>query len=102
MTIPMISNIMPIRKAFDSNLRASLDIYHRHAGEMSMVVHKIAMMGLSLPQTIMSLLLIGFGFITYYVIPSAYLYKDMEMFILIFSFILLLNIVGMIFLVQII
>jgi len=102
MTVPMIANIMPIRKAFESNLRASLDVYHRQAGEMTIIFNKVAMMGLSLPQTMFAICLIVFGVLSFYGVPIAFITNDLEMFFMIMAAILLLMIMGMMLLVQMI
>lgn len=36
--IPLMSNIIPIQKALGKNLRSSLDLYHRKAGELTVAI----------------------------------------------------------------
>jgi ABC-type antimicrobial peptide transport system permease subunit len=36
--IPLMSNIIPIQKALGKNLRSSLDLYHRKAGELTIAI----------------------------------------------------------------
>lgn len=36
--IPLLSNIIPIQKALGKNLRSSLDLYHRKAGELTIAI----------------------------------------------------------------
>jgi hypothetical protein len=33
-TLPLIANIMPIKRALSKNLRESLDLYHRSVNEL--------------------------------------------------------------------
>ena len=46
--IPIISNVFPIRQALGKNLRQSLDINHRKAGDIAIVVNKLKNFGTSL------------------------------------------------------
>lgn len=39
--IPLLSIIIPIQKALGKNLRASLDLYHRKAGELVVAIQKL-------------------------------------------------------------
>ena len=47
--IPIFSNVLPIQNALGKNLRASLDLYHRSASELTISVQKLGEYGLSLP-----------------------------------------------------
>lgn len=47
--VPFIANVFPLRKALASNLRASLDIQHRHAGELQIIMKKFENIGISIP-----------------------------------------------------
>ena len=49
LVVPFISNVFPIRKALVSNLRASLDIHHKGAGEIQVIMTKFEDIGIS-PQ----------------------------------------------------
>lgn len=95
--IPVFSNIIPIQNALGKNLRASLDLYHRSVSDISVSVQKLQDYGLSIPQLIMSLMLVILGIFTYYVAPSAFLYRNYELFFLILNCVLLLMILGLTF-----
>ena len=47
--IPFIANLFPLRKALESNLRASLDVHHRHVGELQIIMKKFQDVDMSLP-----------------------------------------------------
>ena len=95
--IPIISNILPIKEALGKNLRTSLDLYHRSAGEITIVVQKLADLGLSLNQFILAIMLVVLGVICYYVAPSAFLFQNFSLFFMILNGLLLLMILGMTF-----
>jgi len=46
--VPLLSNIIPIQRALGKNLRASLDLYHRKVGELTIAVQKLKNYGLSI------------------------------------------------------
>jgi len=98
--IPMLSNIFPIRKAFGSNLRTSLDVNHKHIGEFKLIFHNIAQMGLSVPQTVLALALIFFGFISYYGFPVAFITGDWKTLYIILNMILIAILLGILYLAQ--
>lgn len=63
--IPLAANIIPLRKALASNLRASLDIHHRHVGEVEILIKKFEDIGLQPVQTVMALTLTSLGFLIF-------------------------------------
>lgn len=101
-TVPIIANIFPIRRALAANLRNSLDINHKHIGEITIVIQRLKEMGLSLPQLVLAVSLTFFGVVVYYGAPTAYLYMNFELFFLILNGLLLAMIVGLILLFQVI
>ena len=48
-TVPIVANVFPIRKALAANLRNSLDLNHRHIGEITILIQRLKEKGLSLP-----------------------------------------------------
>jgi hypothetical protein len=48
-TVPIVANIFPIRKALSANLRNSLDINHRHIGEITILIQRLKEKGMSIP-----------------------------------------------------
>ena len=53
----------------DKNLRNSLDLNRRNKEEIGIKVEKLADMGISINQLIISIVLIVVGFSTYYLVP---------------------------------
>lgn len=80
------------------NLRQSLDLNHRAQSELTIKVLSMADYGLSLPQLVMALMLVGMGVMCYYFAPLAFLYGEVELFALITNMILLAMILGLTFL----
>jgi len=72
--VPLASNVFPIQKALRKNLRASLDLYHRKVGELTISIQKLQDYGLSVQQFIMAIMLVVLGVCTYYVAPVAFLF----------------------------
>jgi len=95
--IPLASNVFPIQKALGKNLRASLDLYHRKAGELTIAVQKLEDYGLSVSQFVMAIMLVVLGVCTYYVAPVAFLFKKYEIFFLILNGLLLIMVLGLTF-----
>jgi len=95
--LPLISNIIPIKRALGKNLRSSLDLYHRQVTEMTISVKNMAEIGLSPAQLVFSITLIVSGIATYYVAPVAFLFRNFELFFLILNAILLMMVLGLTF-----
>jgi ABC-type antimicrobial peptide transport system permease subunit len=74
LAMPLISNVLPILRALSKTLRDSLDLYHRVLNEASVQVLKLERMGLSLDQTLIALLLVIMGFVSYYLAPLAFVF----------------------------
>lgn len=72
--IPLLSNVIPIQKALGKNLRASLDLYHRKAGELTVAIQKLKDYGLSMEQFVLAIMLVVLGVLTYYVAPVSFLF----------------------------
>ena len=95
--MPLVSNIVPIQAALGKNLRASLDLNHRAATEITVQIKKLQDYGLSLPQFIMAIMLVVMGIFTYYVAPTAFLYGKYELFFTILNSVLIMMILGLTF-----
>lgn len=91
--IPILANIIPIRRALSRQLRDSLDIAHQSMNDTTVRMIKLAELGLEPWQTMLSVLLIVCGFIVYYVIPYSFIFSNLPLFFLILNVILL----GMLF-----
>lgn len=95
--VPLCANYFPIRHALGKNLRKSLDINHRSAGELTVTITKLSDMGMSLSQLIIAILLIFLGIICYYIAPVSFLFGDLAMFFHVMNLLLIMMIMGMTF-----
>ena len=78
-------------------MRTSLDLNHRANNETSVTVQRLEDLGLSINQTIVGIMLVIIGFITYYCVPLTFYYGKTQWFLFIFDILLLLIIFGMTF-----
>lgn len=95
--LPLISNILPIQRALSKNLRESLDMYHRSVNELTVSIKRLEEMGFSLNQTIIAVMLVLLGGITYYVGPLSWIYGNYSLFFFVINFILIMMIMGLAF-----
>lgn len=95
--LPLFSNVVPIQRALGKNLRASLDMYHRSAGELAVSIKSLEEYGLSVSQLLMAIMLVVFGVLTYFVAPTSFLYGHFEIFFGILNALLLMMILGLTF-----
>ncbi|CAK88800.1 unnamed protein product (macronuclear) [Paramecium tetraurelia] len=93
-TMPIISNILPIKKALSKALRDSLDLFHRVVNDILVTVVKLEMMGISTNQTVCSIILIGMGFISYYVIPMNIIFQNIRGAIVVINVIFITMVIG--------
>ena len=79
---PVISILGPTEEAMGKNLRASLDASRRNGANegVSAAVKKLQDLGLSRQEVALSIFLILFGFLTYYLIPLALLFENFGIF----------------------
>jgi hypothetical protein len=80
------------------NLRVSLDLYHRSINELVVTMTRLENMGMSIPQLILALILVGMGILTYYFAPLSFIYKNFTLFFMILNFVLIFMILGLSFL----
>lgn len=92
--MPIISNILPIKKALSKALRDSLDLFHRVVNDILVTVVKLEMMGISTNQTICSIILISMGFISYYVIPMNIIFQNIRGAIIVINIIFITMVIG--------
>lgn len=64
---------------------------------MAIQIKKLKNYGLSLPQFVMASMLVFLGVLTYYVAPTAFIYKNYELFFTILNGVLILMILGLTF-----
>ena len=77
--VPIFSIFGPTKEAMNKNLRASLDASQRNGSNevISVTVSKLQDMGISGHQTAISIFLIVFGFMAYYLIPLSLLFQNL-------------------------
>ena len=73
--MPLLAILLPIQQALGKNLRTSLDLNHRANNEKSVSVQKLEDLGLSPNQTLVGVMLVVLGFITYYCVPLTFYYQ---------------------------
>ncbi|KAJ5070664.1 hypothetical protein M0811_10734 [Anaeramoeba ignava] len=100
--MPLVANILPIRKVLAKRLRDSLDIYHESFSDVIVTMVKLAKLRISVGQTLVSLLLVVTGVVFYYGIPLTFIYLNFSGFFAIFISILIgllfgLSLVGQVF-----
>jgi len=100
--IPLASNILPIMRALSKTLRDSLDLYHRTVNDILVTVVKLEKMGVSIDQTFSAILLILMGFVSYYLIPMAFIFNNIQLALAIINIILIIMIVGFTLLINLI
>lgn len=98
--MPLLAIYVPIKRALTQNLRDSLDIYHRIVSGLSIAILKLEKLGLSPPQLVCAILFVVIGFMTYYIVPLAFMMGKFEIFLYLLNIILILMILGLTFLVQ--
>jgi NADH:ubiquinone oxidoreductase subunit 3 (subunit A) len=95
--MPLLAILLPIKQALGKNLRTSLDLNHRSNNEKSVTVQKLEDLGLSPNQTLVGIMLVVLGFITYYCVPLTFYYQKTEWFLFIFDTLLVMIIIGLTF-----
>lgn len=77
--MPLISNIVPISRALSGTLRDSLDVYHHVVNEMTVRMIRLSEIGLDMWQTVLAVLLIVVGILTFYVVPMGFVFQDLQL-----------------------
>ncbi|KAH3764102.1 permease family protein [Pelomyxa schiedti] len=93
--LPIFANIFPIKRALSRTLRDALDIYHMVQSEITVKIVKLEEVGLQPWLFFLSLIIVCFGFVTYYLIPYAFTFSNYTMFFTILVGILLGFLFGM-------
>eukprot|EP01063_Lacrimia_lanifica_P005752 TRINITY_DN13486_c0_g1_i1.p1 TRINITY_DN13486_c0_g1~~TRINITY_DN13486_c0_g1_i1.p1 ORF type:complete len:1114 (+),score=414.00 TRINITY_DN13486_c0_g1_i1:45-3344(+) len=93
--VPLLANIIPIRKAMQTTLRSALDISHQQSSETQVTLQRLEDMGLAVWQTAIACLMIAFGFMVYYLMPYAFIFNDLPVFFYILLFILCFLLFGL-------
>jgi len=93
--VPAIATIGPIRRALSNTLRDALDLYRSAATDVTVVVLKLAEVGLSVSQTVVAVTLIVIGFVTYYLVPLSFVLARIDIFLAILNSILMAMVLGL-------
>ncbi|KAL7747024.1 hypothetical protein RI367_007637 [Sorochytrium milnesiophthora] len=99
--LPVVGMVVPIRRALSKTLRDALDIYHNSTFDTVVTIQKLENIGINLNETIFALLLVGIGFLVYYVVPLAFTFNNLPLFFRVLTVILLGMVVGQTLLAQI-
>ncbi|CEM34393.1 unnamed protein product [Vitrella brassicaformis CCMP3155] len=99
--MPVIANIVPIRRALSKTLRDALDIYHAVVSEIEVTIIKLHRLGLSPLQLLASSILVIAGFITYYLIPLSFVMRSFVFFFSILNIILMGMMLGLVMVAQV-
>mmetsp|Transcript_6434 Transcript_6434/g.8612 ORF Transcript_6434/g.8612 Transcript_6434/m.8612 type:complete len:229 (+) Transcript_6434:1687-2373(+) len=88
--VPVFSIVGPTREALGRNLRVSLDPSRRNGANegVSASVNRLGELAYSGREILMSLFLILFGLMTYYIVPSALLNSQFGVFFFVMNFVL--------------
>ena len=93
--MPLLANIVPISRALSRTLRDSLDVYHHVVSDVTVRIIHLADLGLDLWQTALALLMVVVGFVTFYVVPYAFIFGNIPLFLGILNGILLGMLLGL-------
>lgn len=93
--MPIIANVVPIKRALSNTLRDALDIYHQVTSTVRVSVMKLETIGLSPIVLACSIVCVVCGFVAYYLIPMSFTFSDMSMFFTILTVILIATLFGL-------
>ena len=96
--MPMFNNIWGIKRALSKNIKDPLNLFNTVVNEIIIKIIKLENYGVSVFETTLGLTLTMMGIVTYYFIPSAFLYNRLDIFFLILNLILIGMIIGITFL----
>jgi len=92
--IPTFGIVGLVKRALTKTLRDALDIYHHVVSDAKVKIQKLEDIGMSLPEMLISIIMVVIGFGVYYGIPTAFVSQNYSLF---FRFLTLL-LLGKIFL----
>lgn len=93
--VPAIAVIVPIRRALTATLRDALDLSHQVTHDITVTAMKLSEKGLSPAQTALAVMLVVIGFVTFYLLPLSFLFRDFALFLGVLTGILLGMLVGL-------
>eukprot|EP01103_Thecamoeba_quadrilineata_P013162 TRINITY_DN3567_c0_g1_i2.p1 TRINITY_DN3567_c0_g1~~TRINITY_DN3567_c0_g1_i2.p1 ORF type:complete len:1198 (-),score=214.19 TRINITY_DN3567_c0_g1_i2:59-3133(-) len=92
--MPLVSNILPIKRALSRTLREALDLYHQTVNEVKVTVQRLDDLDLSPWIISVSLFLVLAGFLVYYLLPYCIIFLNIPLFLTILNFILIGMVIG--------
>eukprot|EP00002_Diphylleia_rotans_P012112 TRINITY_DN2372_c0_g1_i2.p1 TRINITY_DN2372_c0_g1~~TRINITY_DN2372_c0_g1_i2.p1 ORF type:complete len:590 (+),score=61.92 TRINITY_DN2372_c0_g1_i2:617-2386(+) len=92
--IPLFSNIVPTSRSLSKSLRDALDIYHQSFNETSVKMIRLEDLGLSGWQTSSAIIMVIMGFVVYYLMPLAFTFNNLALFLSLLNAILLGMVLG--------
>jgi ABC-type antimicrobial peptide transport system permease subunit len=93
--MPIVANIVPVRKALSSRLRDALDLYRSSVGEVTVTLQRLADLGLSPELTSLSVVMVIIGVVTFYAMPLSFILNRIDIFLLLMNLILISMLVGL-------
>ena len=93
--MPIVANVVPIKRALSSTLRDALDIYHKAVQAVSVTVKRLQDVGINRSVLILSVLVVVLGLGCYYLIPISFVESNMSLFFTVFIVILVLFLFGL-------
>ena len=93
--MPMVANYLPIRAAMGKNLRTSLDLSRRSGGEITAKVQRLQDVGMDPVQFGVALILVTVGFVTYYLVPYAFVEGQLSLVFTLLNLLLVMIIIGL-------
>jgi ABC-type antimicrobial peptide transport system permease subunit len=93
--MPAAANIIPIRRALSSSLRDSLDLYHQTINEVVVRVKELSDIGVSPVESVIAIVLVVVGFVTFYVLPQAFASLNFVLFLSLLSAVLVGMLLGL-------
>lgn len=96
--IPLVALVAPIQHALSKTLRDALDLYHSLSSDVVIKFTRLENLGISAPQTYLSVLAVTIGFVIYYLVPYSFFYFLWGLFFNIFVGVILAMVLGLAFL----
>mmetsp|Transcript_32034 Transcript_32034/g.75305 ORF Transcript_32034/g.75305 Transcript_32034/m.75305 type:complete len:590 (+) Transcript_32034:1826-3595(+) len=96
--MPIIGNIVPIRRALSRSLSESLDVYHQSQAEVVVTLVHLEKLGVSPAQTATAVSMAVVGGSIYYLIPLAFMIRNFDLLLSTLNAILMASLVGMVIL----
>jgi len=93
--MPACAIVVPIRRALSSTLRDSLDLYHQTINQVTVTLRRLADVGISATESVIAVVLVLVGFVTFYALPLAFANGQLPVFLGILSAVLIGMLLGL-------